>query len=245
MAISSWTKLAPKIEYVPTRKQYYGHYLCKLTINVSGSRLVHASPKDGSLAEELWRRIESCKKYSRGGSWHSAEKLREMLSTNIDEIECLRTLKDRFKDTLKLRIEEPMVQLYTETEAELAEVARHLLPDMRRRLLTVGYPESDEMAALLREDKIIAKSARIEQRYKIMLKDGLYTREIKENALQYLLNLKNEIRIPQHTIRMLSSNHSYIWNGYLYADDTGLTTFLSLIAPGLVGKIHELVKPVK
>lgn len=242
MAISFWTKLTPKIEYIPTRKQFYGQYLCKLTLEVNGSRLIYANPKD-SLLEELYRRIEQYKKYSRGGSWHSAEKTRELMATNIDEIERLRLLKEEYKNTVRIRVEEPNIQLYTETEAELQEIANRLTPDMQRRLLTVSYPKDAAAERFLREDKIIAKSYRIPQRYKIVFRDGQYSNEIKRNVLNYLLSIDKEIRIPQHTIRMLTSTHSYIWNSYIYADDTSLTTFITLLAPGLVGKIHELVKP--
>lgn len=242
MAISFWTKLTPKIKYEPTRKQYYGRYLCKLTLEVNGARLIHANPKD-SLLEELYRRIEHYKKYSRGGSWHSVEKTRELMATNIDEIERLRLLKEEYKDTLRIRVEEPTIQLYTETEAELQEIANRLSLEMQSRLLTVGFPENAEAEQHLREDKILAKSDKIEQRYKIVFRDGLYTNEVKKNVLNYLLSIGKEIRLPHHTIRMLNSTHSYIWNGYIYVDDTSITTFITLLAPGLVGKIHELVKP--
>lgn len=244
MAISYWTKLTPKIKYEPTRKQYYGRYLCKLTLEVNGARLIHANPKD-SLLEELYRRIEYCKKYSRGGSWHSIEKTRELLATNIDEIECLKLLKEEYKDTIRVRTEEPTVQIYAETEAELQEFADRLTVDMQRRLLIIGFPENAEAEQQLREDKILAKSDKIAQRYKIMFRDGMYSRETKQNVLDYLVSVQKEIRIPYHTIRMLSSTHSYVWNGYIYVDDTSITTFITLLAPGLVGKIHELVKPVK
>jgi len=78
--------------------------------------------------------------------------------------------------------------------------------------------------------------------HKIILRDGRYTTELKENILSYLTSIGPEtLSISTGLIDTLSKSNPFLWNAYFYTNDPSVTTFLNLISPGLVLNIHELV----
>jgi len=240
MAISYWTKLAPNIEFEPTRKQYYGKYLCKLVLQVEGGRL-SSTPDILDIATALEDRVNLMRNYNFGGSWRVMQV--ELLKTaRVEDLERLRTIKNKYRDKCKIRIEEPLVQIYTEDEDNLKEIVSHFTTGMTASIKSVSFPESDACKNLLKEDKIITTSNNLAYSYKVMLRDGSYSPDSKKQLLNYFDNLGDLVKVTKGVRRNLESPHSYIWGGYFYTNDVSNLTFISLICPNLIGKIHEIVR---
>ncbi len=240
MAISYWTKLAPNVVVESTRKQYYGKYLCKLVLQVEGGRL-SSTPDALDIATALEERVSLMRNYNFGGSWRVFQV--ELLKTaRVEDLERLRTIKNNYRDQCKIRIEEPLVQIYTEDEDGLKEIVGHFTPYMKSSIKSVSFPDSDACKNLLKEDKIITTSDKLSYSYKVMLRDGSYSPDSKKQLLNYFDNLGDLVKITKGVRRNLESSHSYIWGGYFYRNDTSTLTFISLICPNIVGKIHEIVR---
>mgnify|MGYP003351308617 CR=1 FL=1 len=69
--------------------------------------------------------------------------------------------------------------------------------------------------------------------------DFNYDFDVKQNILNQLKHRK-DVKIPAALQRELGKKYPALWGGYIYADDDSIVTILSLIAPGIVGKIHPI-----
>ena len=108
-------------------------------------------------------------------------------------------------------------------------------------LESVSGPANKEAESLLNSGAIIRKKD-IGYRYKIIIKDGRYTMEDKNNLWAFLSNFgPDDIKVSATGLEMLRKSTGFVWNLYLYSNDLSITTFLNLIKPGIVLNSHELV----
>jgi hypothetical protein len=140
-----------------------------------------------------------------------------------------------------LRVEEPRIQVYANTEEELINLVLDHLQPFVKQIESIAGPANDSAAEILNSGAILRKKD-TGYRYKVIFRDGRYTHEIKMSILNYLNGLDSgTVKIPQSAIDMLQKSTGFIWNLYLYTNDPSITTFLNLISPGLVLNCHELV----
>lgn len=238
MDLSFWNQLNPEIIYEPTRKQFYGQYLCKLVIYCPGGKLIQSK---GNLNVELAHRINSNRLVNYGGSWYSPNRNNfDLGKADVIQLDALRTIKSD-TENVKFRVEEPYVQIYALDEETLKIIAARIPDPFLQTLFAIQFPESDDHTRLLKEDKILLKpSSKIGYRYKVILRDGEYSADTKKQILAFLSNLGDEAKLSKSTFEMLSKPYNYIWGCFVYVNDPGVLTFLNIISPGLVGKIHEL-----
>ena len=226
--------------YEPTRKQFYNQYLCRMVINCPGGRLIYN--KDDDLTTALAHRINFARTRNWGGSWmnHSDH----LAESNIDQIANLKSIREDFEKVTKFRVEEPSIQIYTEDEDTLREIAMRILPEFQSEIQLIQMPSSDEHTDLLKEGKILTKpSSKIAYRYKIMLRDGTYDATVRQQILNYIINLgEDEAKASAGTLHKLERHHSYLWGAFIYVNDMKILTFLNLICPSMVLNIHELAK---
>lgn len=235
---SFWTQLNPKLIQLPTRKQYFGRYLCKLVLDAPGARLIDSTQDDLSIA--LAERLETHRNYNYGGSWW-AHRNQSIGKTDLGQLAVLRDIKRDYPE-IRIRIEEPAVQIYTVDEDLLRVIASRFDPDYSHTLTAVELP-TEETVKLLKEGKIITPStSRINFQYKVILRDGTYPVETKRQVLSYIQNLGEDAKASKGTTEMLAKNFGYIWGCFVYVNDPNVLTFLNLICPNIVQKIHELVK---
>lgn len=211
-----------------------------MVVNCPGGRLIHY--KGDNLSDALATRINYARSRNWGGSWmHNSDNL---AYTNIEQIDNLRSIIQDFEETTRVRVEEPSIQIYSEDEDTLKEIAMRILPEFQSEIQLVQIPSSDETVALLKDGKILTKpSSKIEYRYKIVLRDGTYDADVRQQILNYINNLdKSDIKASAGTLHKLSRAHSYLWGAFLYINDTKILTFLNMICPGIVANIHELAK---
>jgi hypothetical protein len=211
-----------------------------MVINCPGGRLIYH--KDADLTTALAHRISYARSRNWGGSWMNNSD--QLSDTNVYQVANLREIVNDFRDTVKIRIEEPHLQIYAEDEDTMKEIAARILSEFQSSIQLIQIPFSDEHIALLKEGKILTKSSsKIDYRYKIMLRDGNYGAETKQQVLNYINNLdKTDIKVSQGTLHNLSTTHGFLWGSFLYVNDTKILTFLNMICPGIVLNIHELTK---
>lgn len=240
MDTSFWTKLSPKIVEVTTTKQYFNRYLYKMVVEVYGGRLIQTRPGE-SIADALSERIANQRIRNYGGSWWN-HRLNEIIAANPKHLELIRSVKEQYKNDVKIRVEEPQIQIYAETEDMLKVIATALGSEIQPKILSVSCP-APGTEQLLENGKIIMRGLRrLKYNYKVMVRDGAYPPEVKQRVLEYLTSLgEKECLISGATARMLHSPSPYMWSCFFYVNDDKILTFVKLIAPDMIGKIHELI----
>lgn len=238
MDISFWTKYNPKITLEHTSKKFYGQYLYKLVVYAPAGRLITSA---GDLTDELNYRKNF--NYNYGGSWWVQRKgSTALVDASVDLLESLRNLKNDNLPNIKIRVEEPRVQIYATGDKDLEQVAAKYLSSAPIGYIeSIAGPADMESEIILNSGAIIRKND-IGYKYKIILKDGSYSANIKHSILTYLENLGPElVKIPRGTHEMLVRSQSYTWGCYFYANDLSIVTSLHLMSPGIVTNSHELV----
>ena len=205
-----------------------------MTIYCPGGKAIYQLDIDKNIAtRQLIQRS-----VNHGGSWYSRNNylLRE---ADIAQIADIKNLLDR-KD-IKVRVEEPHIQIYAVDESVLKDIADAMTPLARSRINSVQSPRDDKQAELLRDNKILRKSRRNNYQYKIVCRDGRVDPTIKKNLLNYLESLGDTVSIPRCSRDMLANNYSGFWGVYYYSNDISINTFVDLIRPGTIANVHEIV----
>jgi hypothetical protein len=236
MDLLFWKHLNPNIVHESTRKQFYGKFCYKLVLEAFAGRVINDDRS--SITDAINLRIQTARTLNYGGSWRinpisDLQKASESLLTE------LRSIKNGYEDKIKIRIEEPWVQIYTSDEGTLKDIANRFDVNDRKSLISVSTPESTDHQALLEEGCIIVKKDN-GYKYKVFIRDGNYGVDSKHNLLNYLKELGPEVKFSQSVINQLSTKYPWVWGCYFYTNDLQLITTISLISPGIVGKIHEL-----
>lgn len=239
MDTSFWTKLNPKVIEDTTTKQYFGRYLYKMVVKVNGGRLIHTRAGE-SIADALNDRIANQRMRNYGGSWWNT-RLAEITASNAAHLELVRDIKEQYKNDVKIRVEEPNIQFYAESEDWLKVIATALGPELQDKILLISCPAAGTEQTLESGKIIMRGKRRLQYNYKVMIRDGAYPVETKYRVLDYLYELgEKECLYSKATERMLNSNSVYCWGCFFYTRDDKIITFIKLIAPDMIGKIHEL-----
>jgi hypothetical protein len=158
------------------------------------------------------------------------------------DIAFLEVLKSmRHSETVKMRIEEPMIHLYANDEQLLKDVVAKFAGFPQSYIDSISGPKSSQVAGILNSGAIIRKTDN-GFKYKVLVRDGRYGSDIKLAALNYLMGLgEDTVLVPKGSAETLRKNTSYIWGVYFYTNDLKILTFLTLIHPNLVLNYHEMV----
>jgi len=237
MDTSFWTQCNPNISIEHTVKKFYGKYLYKLVLYAPAGRLIFSS---GDITDGLeYRKTFS---YNQGGSWWVRKSNSTLQDTSVSLLENIRQLKIDHLPDIKIRVEEPRIQIYSQYDQQLKDiVSKYLSVVPASYIETVSGPADIESEDILNTGAIIRKND-IGYQYKITLRDGTYSAETRKSILNYLQNLDVEqVRVPNGTFDMLARPSPYLWGCYIYTNDLSTLTFLQLIAPGIVGNYHELI----
>jgi hypothetical protein len=193
MDTSFWKSLKPNlkpdIEFKNTKKQFFGRYLWRLEVHVECSDLINPFYKD--MMTEVAKRRLRAQARNYGGSWRY-NNVERYDRVDYVLLQTIRNIRDTYKDTIKVRCEDPWIQFYAETEGELKVIAQSLGKEQCIRAVTGPVPGTE---ALLTGDKIIA-SDKIKHRYKVMLRDGSYNKTTKLQILELLEAQGDSVKIP-------------------------------------------------
>ncbi|CAB4129352.1 hypothetical protein UFOVP112_450 [uncultured Caudovirales phage] len=237
MDTSFWIQCNPKIAVEHTTKKYFGKYLYKIVVYCPAGRLIDG--KRSNMSDELQHRRDVTRHINQSG-WWGARQNKDLDNANIFLLDTLRTIR-RNPNGVKLRVEEPRVQIYAGSEDELMTLVTDHLQPYVKDIESIAGPVNDKHAEILNSGAIIRKTD-IGYTHKVILRDGRYSTEIKENLLSYLTSIGPEtINVSTGLSNALSKNNSFIWNAYFYTNDPSVVTFINLVHPGLVLNIHELV----
>lgn len=240
--LSYWTQLNPNIKYEATRKQFFNQYLCKLVLDCPAGRLINESPVD--IKDSLSRRIQDARWHNYGGSW-AVRRNKDLDRADAILLGALIDIKKDYSE-VKFRVEEPWVQIYAEAEDTLKVIAQRIPAGFRNSITAISFPETEEQAKLLKENKILlGPNSKVSYKYKVCLRDGNYPVETKKQVLDFLCNLGPEAQISKGTQHMLARPYEYSWGCFVYVNDPNVLTFLNLISPNMVGQIHELTHSSK
>jgi hypothetical protein len=234
MDISYWKSKNSRIRFEETAKQFFGKYLYRLTLSVPGGRIIYEN-RNYAEAVETRRHF---RQFNPGGYWGRGTA--NVDEINIDLLHQIREIKDS-RPNVKMRIEEPEVQFYAETEDDLKNIMNHMSPSYGNVVLSISGPASADAQQLL-ESGVIIRKKKIGYNYKIVLRDGRCEVATKQQILNYLQSMgTDEVKVSPGTERMLNSKYNGFWGVWFYANDKKVTTFLELILPGCVLNIHPLV----
>jgi len=229
-----WKTLNSDIEFKTTRKQYFGQYLWRLEMS---AHCADVTRYDDMVAEVARLKKQAIIRNTTSSAWNN----RWCDPHYYDQIDysllrSIKTIKSEFADLVKIRIEDSAVQFYARTESAMKQVAGAL--SHRGSLKSITGPEIGT-ESLLYADVIISK--RIQHRYKVMLRDGKYNLQTKQQMLHLLQDQGDNVKITAGVVHAFTRPYPGMWGAFFYCNDLAVTTMLALMSPGIVGKIHEVV----
>lgn len=235
-----WAQCSPNITVEHTSKKYYNKYLYKIVVYCPAGRLIDSK---GPMDQELENRKGIYKHISSSfiqTGWWGHRHSRDLVHADISLLDTLRTIR-KTAINIKLRVEEPRIQIYAENEEDLMKLVTDYLQPYSKNIEAFAGPMDESAAEILNSGAIIRRTNN-GYSHKVILRDGRYGADIKETILKYLEDLQIEtVGIPRSCRAMFTKSSSYVWNCYFYTNDPSVTIFLNLIQPGLVSNCHELV----
>jgi hypothetical protein len=236
MDIFDWIQYNPNIVQENTTKKFFGLYLYRLVVLCPGGRAIDSKQ---DIAKEVQHRRSISAKI---GGWWGQRMVRDLDQADVEFLGRMRILRHQKPNGIKMRVEEPRLQLYAESEEQLQNIVQVYFDQSDYRYIeSIAGPESVETAVALNSGAIIRRR-NLGYTHKVIIRDGKYSTEIKTSILNYLTGVdQTTVKIPRAFLQMLTKSSSYMWNGYFYTNDPDVATFINLIHPSLVLNIHELI----
>lgn len=232
----SWTKLNPTVKQIAVKKLFFNSYLFKAKIYCPGSRLIFSKTAE-SLLDRLEFRLGNEKIYNYGGSWYRQWDAELRKNFDTDQLTYFFSVKKN--NQIKIRVEEPYVNLYSNTEQQLYNIIEK---SNVSRLKEIYLPVNENAKEILQKGEIIVNSDE-EYSYKIILRSISFENiKVKHSLLDYLYNLEDQIKIPNHIKKHLSNSYLYFPGGYFYSKDDSINTLIRLFCPDLISSIFKLTK---
>lgn len=231
MATLDWTKFNHKIEIKSTKKKMYGRFYFSGQFLCPGGRILQSTHP--TIEDAIQHRIEWNKSYNYGGSWRAAKE--RVNDISAEKLLDFKQTIDQYQGQIKVRIEEPYITFYTETEEKLEEVVNSL-PAWRKDLKTVCLTEPGHREML--EKNFVITKTDIGYSHKVVLKDGNYKN--KASLHSYLEGLGDVVKVSDGVYRNLEKPYPFVWGIWFYTNDPGVVTMLNMIEPGCVSNIHEV-----
>ena len=230
-----WKRLSESIQIANTTKQFYSKYLYKMVLNAPGCKSI----SENDIASNLSYRTLHSRTVNYGGSWYGARDTRFASEADLAWLELLKNLK-LSNPNIKVRCEEPKVQVYTVDETDLKQVINYIR-EYTKNILEVHGPKNDQARKLLEENKtIVAKQPKYQ--WKITFAEKRCDHALRKNILNYLQQLDDLVKIPKSTEEQFTRPNDWIWGCYIYTNDLGVTDMLRLIYPGLIREVSEQVQ---
>lgn len=235
MDILYWINLNSKIKIHNTKKIYFGRYVYRLEIFCPGGRFIY---DEHSSIRELIEQKQIFELGIHSRSWN--HRYRKYIDQAAESQ--LETLKELLTDSaIKIRVEEPKVQIYAESEQDLKNFIKKFSSEDQTRVSSITVPKDLKSETLLKENKIIRQSRRNSYRYMVSMRDCRVDPVTKLNLLNYLDSLEDLVLVPRGAREMMSTPFSSFWGVYFYTNDLSINTFIELIKPGVISNINEIV----
>jgi len=237
MDLLYWKRRASQTDVLQTTKLFYKTFLYKMTVFAPGCRSILCPDIAGSLRS---RKELVIGHYNYGGSWYSPKVQEWVNQADITQLTTLQEVRgNSHKHNIKVRVQEPYVDIYACTEEKLKELCELL--DDPSAVTSVSGPQSKQAETLLVDNKILRKR-KPKWRYKIALKDKKLSRDTKKSLWDYLSRIDEEIHMPSMAKHQLTKDHDWIWGCYFYTNDPGIVNMIQLIDPDMIREVSELVQ---
>jgi len=232
MDTSLWKNLNPTVNFKLTKKLFFNKFLFKVTLFCPGSRaVVSVGPDVESVKNYILHRTYIYNNYTYRPITEDRLKL-----ADTNQLDYLLQVKRQKGDKVKIRCEEPYIDLYCLHEQDLYDILKDC-PGINERLLHVWTPKNDKFQnVLLGGNIIMAKD--FEFKYKIILKNKCDF-STRQALYKYLLNWGDQVKIPPGVVRNLTSSYSY-GEKYFYAMDKDVVLAIGLIDPNLITQIFPI-----
>ena len=226
----------PKITVESVTKRFFNRYCYKLDLEIHGSAFLRYP--EVPILDQIEHRKKVNRRINFAGTW------RNYISQTPDkeDIKALSCLLDNYitcPAELKFRIEEPTVSVYAESEEDLYQLAHLLYRTVKnnRHIKRIHRPKTQEHLDLL-EQGFTVKQNKKGYRYKVLLREGRYNLAVKQQLLNYLRNLNQDVLLPRHLEEALEKPYDSFWGSYFYSNDLGIVTMISLIHPNFVRSVE-------
>jgi hypothetical protein len=236
MDILSWTKLNPNIRITDVNKRFYNQYYYKLEMNVTGTGFLRKH--DLTIeAQAVTRKLHNQdRKVNFGGSWRY-NRVKDTTEQDIKILNKIRHAHAKYPD-IKLRIEEPSLQAYSIDEESLYRFAVEVTHDDNQHFVSMSKPPTPEHLALLKNGFTISRKL-TDYPIKVHVREGRYNIQTKQQVLNYLQNVPDEVHLTDHFVNSFSAEYESVWNCYFYTKDRSILTMVALINPSLIRAIEE------
>lgn len=239
MAMLSWTALNPTCKVKSTTKKYFNKYLFKAVLYLPGGRIIRKDDSSrlsiNQLVELRKRVYESNKMGYFSPGWWSRSSTRHIADIKVLQLEYWHNVIRENNQNIKYRIEEPWMQLYCNDEQMLYDVVK----GDPTSCIEFFKPESEETKQALEANELILRTP-IDYNFRVYLKEGYkMNSNIRHSITQYLEGLGDDVKVTRSLWKSLETR-LYFAGGYFYVKDVNVTTFLNLIAPGIIAGIFKL-----
>lgn len=235
MDILFWKNLSKNIKVKNTTKRYFKQYLYKLEVYAPGCKSIGSD----DIATDLNLRISHTRKYAQGSWWNV--RLKNILDKA--DIGWLLSLETTIKEypEVKIRVEEPNVSFYCDSETMVKSLAKSIDIDYRDYIVGVTGPASDKARELLESDKILVKK-KPKYQYRVWLKEKQFSYETRSQIYNYLTQLGDLVKIPTLTVNHLTKDGGWMWGAYFYTNDPGVADCIRLINPDIIKEVSEMAQ---
>ena len=227
----------PKISTGRVNKRFYKQYCYKLEIHVLGASFLRYP--ETPIDQQFEQRKIIRKSINFAGSW-KLNYLHLPRTADIELLEKINLIRGKYEQTLKFRIEEPTLHVYSDDESELHKFAAELVtPGTANEFLTkIFRPATDKHLELLQQGYTV-KNRSSDYPFKVLVREGRYSVERKQHILNYLNNLGDLVYMPKHFSEALAKRYDSVWNCYFYVKDKSILTMLAIVDPTFVRDIEE------
>ncbi len=227
----------PKITVGRVNRRFYNQYCYKLEIKISGASFLRDS--ETPLDQQLEYRKHVRRSVNFAGSWRM--KHLELPDTRqLGLLARIRDVKSLYEATMKFRIEEPTLHVYSNSEDELYKFAAAVADPNQstNEFFKIFKPLTDKHLELLEQGYTVKRQS-TDYPFKAVVREGRYSKERKQQILNYLNNQGDLVEMPLHFKEAMEKKYDSIWNCYFYVKDKSVLTMLALIDPRFVRDIEE------
>lgn len=236
MDTSFWNNLSKDVKIQYTVKQYFKQYLYKLEIYAPGCKSIRYD----DIKANLLHRQSYARTYSLGGgSWWDRRLKEQLKEAELGLLIDLKRLIHKHAD-IKVRVEEPKISFYAESESVLQSIALAIGVQFRHQILSATGPESDASTQWLQGNAIIV-NRQPKFKYRIYLKEKRFDIKSRTQVYNYLQQLGELVKLPKNTTEQLTRSGDWMWNCYFYTNDVGVANLVRIINPDIIREVCELV----
>jgi len=228
--------LNPNIRIRNVNKRFYDQYYYKLEVQVTGSAFLRYPEQSIEAQAESRKNYNELRKVNFGGSW----RYNRSNDPTVQDLELLNKIRvaQQKHTALKIRVEEPTFQIYSDNQDDLYKFAVDITYSDNRHIMSLSQPVSEQHLTLLKQGYTVSTRP-ADYPIKVHVREGRYSLQTKGHILNYLQNIPEEVKLPKSFVDSFSKEYESVWNCYFYIKDRSILTMIALISPSLVRATEE------